>query len=113
MCSYTVLPPHFADVNYHRRCGIHVQTLLLCHQPITLLVIIAAISIGIILLINPSLHHKSPLYKQFFQHYARVRASHYTLLYRIAIALWIGVHIVHVITVITSILATRVNLIFI
>ncbi|VDN83804.1 unnamed protein product [Brugia pahangi] len=113
MCSYTILPAHFTDANYHRRCGIHVQTLLLFHEPITGLITIAAILIGVILLINPSLHRKTSLYNQFFHHYARVRANHYLLLYRIAIALWIAIHIIHIITIITSILATQVSLLFI
>ncbi|VDK70003.1 unnamed protein product [Onchocerca ochengi] len=107
MSSYAQLPAHFTDAKYHRRCKIHVQTLLLCHEPITLIVTVAAISVGIVLLTNPSLHRKTPLYKQFFQHYARMRASNYLLLYRIAIVLWIAVHIIHIITIVTSILATQ------
>uniref|UniRef100_A0A1I8EEU5 Uncharacterized protein n=2 Tax=Wuchereria bancrofti TaxID=6293 RepID=A0A1I8EEU5_WUCBA len=107
MCSYTILPAHFTDANYHRRCGIHVQTLLLCHEPITALITVVAILIGIVLLINPSLHRKTSLYKQFFQHYARVRANHYLLLYRIFMALWIAIHIIHIIAIVTSILATQ------
>ncbi|CAG9534201.1 unnamed protein product [Cercopithifilaria johnstoni] len=107
MCSFTVLPAHFTDADYHRRCGIHVQKLFLCHEPLTLLIAIAAIAIGVVLLINSNLHRKTPLYKQFFEHYARTRASNYLLLYRIAIALWIGFHIIHIITIITSILATQ------
>ncbi|KAL3985164.1 putative integral membrane protein [Acanthocheilonema viteae] len=107
MCSYTILPAHFTDANYYRRCGIHVQTLLLCHESFTLLIAIAAISIGVVLLINPALHRKTQLYKQFFQHYARTRASYYLLFYRIAIVLWILMHIIHIITIITSILATK------
>uniref|UniRef100_A0A915Q042 Uncharacterized protein n=1 Tax=Setaria digitata TaxID=48799 RepID=A0A915Q042_9BILA len=107
MCSYSTLPAHFTDAKYHRRCGIHVQTLLICHEAITLLVSVAAISIGTALLTHPNLHRKTSLYKQLFHHYARIRAAHYILLYRIAIALWILVHIIHVITTITSILATQ------
>lgn len=41
-----------------------------------------------------------------------MKASYYLLLYRIAIASWIGMHIIHIITIITSILATQVSLSF-
>ncbi|KAM3717693.1 ABC transporter G family member [Dirofilaria immitis] len=107
MTSYALLPTHFTNAKYHRRCGIHVQTLLLCHEPITLFVTIAAISIGIVLLANPSLHRKTLLYKQFFEHYARVRSNNYILLYRIAIISWIAMHTILVITIITTVLATQ------
>ncbi|MCP9262532.1 MAP kinase-activated protein kinase 2 [Dirofilaria immitis] len=84
-----------------------ITTLLLCHEPITLFVTIAAISIGIVLLANPSLHRKTLLYKQFFEHYARVRSNNYILLYRIAIISWIAMHTILVITIITTVLATQ------
>lgn len=107
MFTYPNLPAHFIDGQYHRRCGVHVQTLLLYHEPITILIGVLAISIGIVLLTYPNLHHKTSLYQQLFRHYARVKANNYLFFYRIAITTWITVHIIHMITVGTTILATQ------
>ncbi|KHN78479.1 hypothetical protein Tcan_18973 [Toxocara canis] len=103
------VPEEFVDARYHRRCGIHVQTLLLAHCLITIIISLLAIGFGVVLIYYPNLHQKSPVYKQLFQHYSRTKTNSYYYYYRIAIFSWIAIHSLHMITVAITVLGTQVK----
>lgn len=83
----------------HRRCGLHVQTLLLIHHPITVIVSSLAIAVGVLLLVFPKFHHKSPVFRQVFQNYSRTKSQQYTHYYQLAVIAWIVLHFFHIISV--------------
>uniref|UniRef100_A0A915C7S1 PGG domain-containing protein n=1 Tax=Parascaris univalens TaxID=6257 RepID=A0A915C7S1_PARUN len=101
------MPDEFVDVRFHRRCGIHVQTLLLAHCPVTIIASILAIGLGIVLIFYPNLHHKSPIYRQLLQHYSRTKTNSYVRYYEAAIFTWIAVNALHIITVGLTVLGTQ------
>uniref|UniRef100_A0A0N5ATI3 DUF4149 domain-containing protein n=1 Tax=Syphacia muris TaxID=451379 RepID=A0A0N5ATI3_9BILA len=62
-----IIGPQLTNPKSHRRCGVHVQTLLLIHHPITAIISVLGITIGALLLIFPKFHQKSPIFRQVFQ----------------------------------------------
>ncbi|TKR89384.1 hypothetical protein L596_013495 [Steinernema carpocapsae] len=51
----------------YKKCGLHIQNLIIIHSIISILVCIIAVVLGLMNVIYPDLHYKSPVFRQIFR----------------------------------------------
>ncbi|VDP02741.1 unnamed protein product [Heligmosomoides polygyrus] len=93
----------------HRYARLHVQTWIYIHSVITLIVCMLGIACGILLVIQPSWHEFSLLYKQTLTYLRRRDPIVYWTWYRILLSCWIGMHFLHLTTVVGTIVGAQMT----
>uniref|UniRef100_A0A0K0DY97 Tic20-like protein n=1 Tax=Strongyloides stercoralis TaxID=6248 RepID=A0A0K0DY97_STRER len=82
--------------------GTNIIQITKIHSPISLIVCIIGILLGVIALIYPELHHKSLIHKELFQNYERIHQHQYKIIYKIICVSWIVFQTIHLVTIILS-----------
>ncbi|CEF70219.1 Hypothetical protein SRAE_2000485300 [Strongyloides ratti] len=82
--------------------GTNIIQITKIHSPISLIVCIIAILLGVIALIYPELHHQSLIHKELFQNYERIHQHKYKIIYKIICGSWIAFQTIHLVTIIFS-----------
>uniref|UniRef100_A0A914W6L0 PGG domain-containing protein n=1 Tax=Plectus sambesii TaxID=2011161 RepID=A0A914W6L0_9BILA len=93
----------------YRRCFWHVQTTMLIHTPITAIVCLLGIAIGVVALELPHLHHHTPLYDHVLHKYYRRHKHAYLIIYTATASLWIGLHSLHLLTLVLAVIGTQLS----
>uniref|UniRef100_A0A0N5C0K9 Tic20-like family protein n=1 Tax=Strongyloides papillosus TaxID=174720 RepID=A0A0N5C0K9_STREA len=82
--------------------GTNIIQVTKIHSPISLIVSIIGILLGIVALLYPELHHQSLIHKELFQNYERIHQHEYRIIYKIICGSWIVIQTIHLVTIILS-----------
>uniref|UniRef100_A0A1I7YRZ8 CNNM transmembrane domain-containing protein n=1 Tax=Steinernema glaseri TaxID=37863 RepID=A0A1I7YRZ8_9BILA len=93
----------------YRKCGLHIQTVIVIHSSVSIVICILGTALGLLNVIYPELHHKSPVFRQIFKNYERTHHFYYHLCFKLTVVLWIAMHFVHLVTIIMTIMGLKMK----
>ncbi|CAD6196422.1 unnamed protein product [Caenorhabditis auriculariae] len=91
----------------HRFFKLHIQTWVYIHSAVSMVTSLMGITVGILFLVSPDWHEKFYLYKQTLAYLRRADPLRYWLFYKIFFFAWIFVHLLHLASIIVTVVAVQ------